>query len=112
MNNQIEITTDNALYPHLKPAELSPGQYMQEWNHKRPDVRTDETGMNTRAASTKKTKLTESQVRYIRINYKEIGKAKLAEMFGISSAFTYKVATNRAMTEVSDEGEVYAPPKM
>lgn len=111
MNKNIPITADNALYPHLKPAELSPGQYMQEWRHKRPDVREDEAGMNTRAASTKKTKLSEPQVRYIRVNYKEIGKAKLAEMFSISSAFTYKVATNRAMTEVPDEGEVFEPGK-
>jgi len=112
MNKKIEITADNALYPHLKPQELSPGQFMQEWRHKRPDIREDEAGMNTRTASTKKMKLSEPQVRYIRINYKEIGKAKLAEMFGISSAFCYKVATNRAMTEVRDEGDVFVPSKV
>lgn len=109
MKTQIEITAENARYPHLKVNELSPGQYMQEWNHKRPDVRTDESGINGKAKSTKKMKLSDPMVRFIRANYKEIGKAKLSEMFEISSAFCYKVATNRAMAEVSDEGEVYVP---
>jgi len=111
MNNPIEITEANALYPHLKAGELSPGQFYQEFKHGRPDVVRDEAKMNERTKSTKKMKLTEPMVRYIRVNYKEIGKAKLAEMFGISSAFTYKVATNRAMSEVSDEGEIYEPGK-
>lgn len=111
MTTKYEITSENALYPHLTAGELSPGQFFKEFKHGRPDVVRDEGNMNSRTASTKKTKLTEPMVRYIRINYKEIGKATLAEMFSISSAFCYKVATNRAMSEISDEGEVYEPSK-
>lgn len=102
----------NALYPHLSKAELSPGQFMQEWRNGRSDMRTSADGtpsINDKAKSTKKLKLTEPVVRYIRENYKTIGKAKLAEMFSISDAFCYKIASKRAMEEVKDEGPMYDP---
>ena len=96
-----------------KLAELNPSEFIRAWRAGRPDMHTDEEGnsLNGRAKSTKILKLTEPMVRYIRVNYKAIGKATLAEMFDISTAFCYKIATSRAMGEVSDEGPIYEPSK-
>lgn len=101
----------NALYPDKTLGELNPGEFMREWRNGRSDMHEndEEGGLNGRAKSTKTMKLTEPMVRYIRVNYKAIGKAKLAEMFDISTAFCYKIATSRAMGEVSEEGPVYEP---
>ena len=108
-----EINEQNALYPHKTAVELTPSEFYREFKHGRPDVvrNEGENGMNTKARTTKKMKLTPDMVRFIRQNYKVIGKIKLAEMFGISTAFCYKVASKRAMEDVADEGPVWEPEK-
>ena len=111
----------NALYPHIRPDELSPAQFYREFKHGREDVvrssfatSFDDAGNPVqRVKGERKTKLTHDQVRYLRQNLAEMDKhvrASLAKELGISKAFLYKVGTKRTMTSVSDEGAVWENP--
>lgn len=134
----MEINSTNALYPDIASGELTPFQFYREYKHGRPDVRdvgyyypktdakpaekpaakpaektdvkTDtKPDVKTEVKKPRKTKLTEPMVRYIRTHYAAKGKTALAQMFGISTGFCYKVAKNKAMISVSDEGSLYNP---
>jgi len=100
-NTTVKLTKANSLFPEKTLAELTPSEFLREYRKGRPDM--DYQDKKPEVANRSEV-LADEQIRYIRQNYKALGKVALADTFGLSAGFIYKVASKRCMGKVSDEG--------